>query len=243
MFISFIIPAYNEEALIGETVERLKLSARDCMNEDEFEIIVVDDDSSDRTASIARECGARVVPVKRRQIAAVRNAGAAEAKGDVYIFVDADTLVPVATLQAAIGALQNGAIGGGAAVRFDDKVSRTAQALGAFVIENFILCRTAAGCFVYCRREAFEAVGGFDERFYASEEVWISKALKQHGKFVMVREPVITSGRKIRMHGLLGLLWTSLRILSQGMGAVQRREGLEVWYDGRREGQRKRSEK
>ena len=51
----------------------------------------------------------------------------------------------------------------------------------------------------------------------------------------MVREPVITSGRKIRMHGLLGLLWTSVRIVSQGMGAVQRRAGLDVWYDGRRE--------
>ena len=235
MFISFIIPAYNEEALIGETIERLALSARDCMNEDEFEIIVVDDDSSDDTARVARECGARVVPVKKRQIAAVRNAGAAEARGDVFIFVDADTLVPQPTLRAAIDALHGGAIGGGAAVRFDDDVSGIAQALGTFVVQIFILCRTAAGCFVYCRREAFEAVGGFDERFYASEELWISKALKTQGRFVMVREPVITSGRKIRMHGLLGLLWMSLRIVSQGMGAVQRREGLEVWYDGRRE--------
>lgn len=233
--ISFIIPAYNEEALIGHTIDRLRLSAHDCMGDQPHEIIVVDDASTDGTAEVARRGGARVVSVNKRQIAAVRNAGAREARGDILFFVDADTLVPEATLASALEALRGGAIGGGAAVRFDEGVGVLANAITEMLVQSFIVMRMAAGCFIFCTRRAFEAVGGFDERYFASEEVWISRALKRHGRFVMVREPVITSGRKIRMHGLARLLWRSLGIVARGPRAVQRRQGLELWYDGRRE--------
>src|ERR1051325_7786463 len=70
---SFIIPAYNEEALIGRTLDVLRESAAQLQGG--FEIIVANDDSSDRTPEIAREKGAKVIDVKKRQIAAVRNAG------------------------------------------------------------------------------------------------------------------------------------------------------------------------
>src|SRR5687767_8100970 len=111
--ISFIIPAYNEEALLARTLETLKESARSALDGLDHEIIVVDDASTDRTAQIAREAGARVITVEHRQIAATRNAGARSAQGDVFIFVDADTLVPASTLRAALEALRHGAIGGG----------------------------------------------------------------------------------------------------------------------------------
>jgi glycosyltransferase involved in cell wall biosynthesis len=235
LMISFIIPAYNEESLIGQTIDRLQLSANDSLGGQAHEIIVVDDASTDDTAAIAREHGARVITVHRRQIAAARNAGAREARGDVFIFVDADTLVPEATLGAALEELRAGAVAGGAAVRFDDQVSIAANVLAEILVQAFIVLRTAAGCFIFCTRQAFEAAGGFDERFFASEEIWISKALKRQGRFAMVREPVVTSGRKIRMHGLAGILWRSLRVGIRGPKGVQRREGLELWYDGRRE--------
>ena len=70
--ISFIIPAYNEEAVLGATLDSI-LSAVEAAHMP-FEIIVVDDASTDRTAEIARSKGARVVRVHKRQIAAVRNA-------------------------------------------------------------------------------------------------------------------------------------------------------------------------
>jgi len=235
MNISFIIPAFNEEKLIAQTIDAIAAAARECGSDiAAHEILVVNDASTDRTAEIARQHAARVIDVHKRHIAAVRNAGARAAVGDVFIFVDADTLVPAETLRRAIKALQTGAIGGGAAVQFDD-VSLPARIVGRALIEVFCLLRLAAGCFIFCRREAFEAVGGFDERFFASEEVWISRALRHHGRFVMVRHPVITSGRKLRHYGLARLLWKMFTLGVRGPKAVQKREGLEIWYEARRE--------
>jgi glycosyltransferase involved in cell wall biosynthesis len=233
--ISFIIPAYNEEALIGRTVATLRASATLALDGRPFEIIVVDDASSDRTGAIAREHGARVVDVEKRQIAAVRNAGAKAAHGEVLIFVDADTLVPAEAVRGAMNALRTGAVAGGSDVRFDHGISLMTRAFTFLLITSFMLTRTAAGCFIFAQREAFESAGGFDERFFAGEEVLMSQALKRQGRFEMVKHAVTTSGRKVRMHGLLNLLSRSMRIVWEGPQAVQRREGLDLWYDGRRE--------
>ena len=91
MSISFIIPAYDEERLLGRTLQAIDRAAQGLG--EPIEVIVVDDGSTDRTAAIARENGARVVSVRCRQIAATRNAGAREANADLLVFVDADTLV------------------------------------------------------------------------------------------------------------------------------------------------------
>ena len=64
------------------------------------------------------------------------------------------------------------------------------------------LAGLASGSFLFCTRSAFEVVGGFDERRYASEEVWLSLALRKQGRFVILREHVITSGRKLRGYSL-----------------------------------------
>lgn len=233
--ISFILPAYNEEKLIGQTLATLRASAAQTLGARPFEIIVANDASTDRTAEIAREAGARVVDVRKRQIAAVRNAGAREAKGDVFIFVDADTLVPPEVLAAALEALDGGAVGGGSEVWMDGKL----PFFGKLFVKAFIVVwrpmKLAAGCFIFARRADFEAVGGFDERYFASEEIWLSKALKERGKFVIVRERVVTSGRKLRMHSTSHLAKLAIQLLWKRDRAWMRREGLDMWYDGRRE--------
>jgi glycosyltransferase involved in cell wall biosynthesis len=235
MLISFIIPAWNEETLIGQTIDALHAAASGigCA----YEILVVDDASTDRTARIATERGARVVPVRKRQIAAVRNAGAREAKGDVLIFVDADTLVPEPTLFDAIRALEQGAVGGGAQVRMAEEIPLMARLyLWAFLL-IWTPLQYAAGCYIFVRRQDFEQIGGFDEAFFAGEEVWLSKALKARGRFVILRKPVWTSGRKMRMHTPAQLWAIAIRLLWKGPTAWKKREGLELWYDGRREGE------
>jgi len=236
MSISFIIPAYNEEALIARTVDAIMHASRTVAHDRDVEVIVVDDASNDRTAEIAREHGAQVVAVHKRQIAAVRNAGAKAARGDVFIFVDADTVVPPETLQAALQSIESGFVGGGAAVGFDGQVPLLARFILLWTNPLFRVLRYAAGCFIYCRRDAFEAAGGFDERYFASEEIWLSKALKAQGRCRTLKQSVTTSGRKLRQHTTSGLLWFLIRLAWRGPAAVQRREGLELWYDGRREG-------
>ena len=89
--ISFIIPAHNEERLIGHTLNALEDAARAVGHS--FEVVVVDDASSDHTAAIAHAHGARVIAVSHRQIAATRNAGARQASGEMFVFLDADTVL------------------------------------------------------------------------------------------------------------------------------------------------------
>ena len=231
--ISFIVPAYNEEALIGRTLEAIDQAGR-CAGEP-YEIVVADDASSDRTAEIAESHGARVVNVNLRQIAGTRNAGAREATGDKLIFVDADTVVSNKVVHAAIDEMRRGAAGGGCAVDFDGKLPRYAELMFPVMVRIFRATGFACGCFVFCTRRAFDATGGFDETLFASEEIAMSRALKRQGRFVVLRESVTSSGRKLRMYSGREVLRLFGCILLAGPKGLKRRDGLDVWYGGRRE--------
>ncbi|GMU65801.1 MAG: glycosyl transferase [Acidobacteriota bacterium] len=231
--ISFVVPAWNEEVRLPATLASLRL-AGECSGR-RFEIVVGDDGSTDRTAEIARSAGARVVPVAHRQIAATRNSGARAAAGELLFFVDADTLVPAEVVRAALAALDGGAVGGGAAVAFDTAAPLWGRVSLALVVRSFRLARLAAGCFVFCRRTDFEAVGGFDEALYASEEIALSRALGRRGRFVVLRQAVVTSGRKFRSHPGLFHLRTFVGLMLAPRRGVRSRRRLGLWYDGARE--------
>ena len=230
--LSFIIPAHNEADHLPVTLPALRTAAEELGRP--YEIIVVDDDSTDATPGIAAATGAQVLHVKLRHIAAVRNAGAAAAHGRYLIFVDADTTVPPGTLRAAWNALQQGAAAGGAYVDFDEALGPPWRfMLGLW---NFIsrTQRWAAGCFIFTRREAFDAAGGFDERFFAAEEIVLSERLKKQGPFTILREPVLTSARKSHSTEITQHLRVMLRTIATGGRAIQRREGLDIWYGSQR---------
>lgn len=232
--ISFIVPAYNESFEIGRTLESIFVAARAIGRP--FEVIVVNDASTDRTADIARAAGTRVIDVQLRKISAVRNVGAREAKGEVLFFIDADTRITEAVLRAALKALDNGAAGGGAFVKFEGQVNwSTRTALFIFGVFYSLLFKWAAGCFIFARKTIFQAADGFDESLYASEEIFLSIALKRQGKFVVVREDVFTSGRKLRMHSVWQIVPFTLRFLIRGPSMLRERDGLGWWYDGKRE--------
>ncbi len=230
--ISFVVPAHDEAQLLRRTLQALR-SAADSVGV-AYDITVVDDASTDATADIAREEGARVVPVQHRQIARARNAGARATTGALIVFVDADTIVPTAVLRGAVAAWKDGAVGGGAPFQFDGELApfaRAMRALAHWTMRNF---RMAAGCFVFCSRADFEAVGGFDERLFALEEIALSRALRVRGRFVVLPLAVETSGRKLRTQSgrkLLGLLWSFAR---RGPAMFRDRDSLGLWYGPRR---------
>jgi glycosyltransferase involved in cell wall biosynthesis len=232
LLVSFIVPAWNEEAVLGGTLDALSAAASRL--DVPFEIIVVDDASSDRTAEIAREKHVKVVATSHRQIAATRNTGARAARGDLLVFVDADTLVNPDVLRAALGAARERAVGGGCAVLFDKPVPLYATLLVPILNRLYRAAGLAAGCFVFCTRSAFEAVGGFDEGLYASEECTLSWALKRQGRFVLLRETVVTSSRKLRTHSGWEILGMFVRLALRGRHSVRDRKDKEIWYGPRR---------
>jgi len=229
--ISFIVPAHNEEAWVGRCVAALNHSG--AAVGEPYEVIVVDDASTDATGRVAADAGAHVIRVEHRQIAATRNAGARVARGIYFFFVDADTLANPAAVRAALAALRGGAVGGGGMVRFDGWVPLWARVLYPAYSVTARLIKLVGGCFLFCTREAFEAAGGFPEQFYASEEVHLSAELKKRGRFVIPGPTVVTSARKLRTIPALDLLRMLQRLFVHGNRIFHQREGLEFWYGPR----------
>jgi glycosyltransferase involved in cell wall biosynthesis len=230
--ISFVVPAFNEDAVLGRTVAALCDASRTLG--EPFEVVVADDASTDRTAEVARGAGARVVPVNYRQIAATRNAGARAAGGEFLVFVDADTVANPAVVAAAVQAMRAGAVGGGCAFRFDRPLPLYGRVMEALAVPLYRALGLASGCFLFCTRAAFLAVGGFDERLFGAEEAAMSRALARRGRFVVLRESVTTSGRKLRAHSAREICGLLAHLAVGGPQALRRREGLGVWYGDRR---------
>lgn len=198
---SVIIPAYNEEKYLPRTLQNLQ----DIMATIDLpgEIIVTDNNSSDGTSEIAKTYGAYLVFEAINQISRARNAGTRIAKSDILIFLDADTCIPEGLLRTALQNLKEGRCGGGTTITFDRPTGPFSKIiLGAWTAISLYF-QLAAGSFIYCRRDAFEDIGGFSEKLYAAEEIRFSSDLKKWGKkhnrsFEMITDyPVITSARKL----------------------------------------------
>ena len=230
--ISFIVPAFNEERVLPDTLTAIRAAASRL--DEPSELIVVDDGSTDGTAAVARVHDARVITVHLRHIAATRNAGARAARGEWLIFVDADTIVTPAVVAAAVAALHSGAVAGGCRLRFDGRLPLYGRILIRAALPLYRRLRLAAGCFIFSTRAAFDAVGGFDETLFAAEEVVLSRALQRQGRFVILREHVVTSGRKLRSHSAREILGGLLSVAVGGRAGLSSRDRLGIWYGERR---------
>lgn len=228
MKISFIIPAHNEEAFVGRCIVAVQTAMKAVRNE--FEIIVVDDASSDTTAFVAEAQQARVIRVAHNQISATRNAGARAAIGDLLFFVDADTLVGERTVQSALELLHDGAIGGGCVPRYDGTLPLWFKAVNPVFILVVRILRQPGGSCLFCTKQAFDSTGGFSEAHFAAEDAVFVSALKRTGRFAVIREPVVTSGRNFRAHSFWTYLRLVLRLLFRGSDGFRNRRGLDMWY-------------
>jgi len=230
--VSFVIPAWNEEAQLPSTLDAVHGAGRAASLS--FEVLVADDASTDGTADVARAHGAIVVPCNNRQIAATRNAGARASTGEILIFVDADTRPRPETVRGVVDAISNGATYGGADVEWDCKLSLISRVLLRSTLNFYRRAKLASGAFLFCTRDAFNQTGGFDESLFAAEEYYFSRALGRIGRHAWVKHRVVTSGRKLRTYSDWELLRETLRLMLRGKKGLRTRAGLDLWYGHRR---------
>lgn len=242
MRISIVLPAFNEEKLIGATLQAVH-AAREAFTPLgwESEVVVCDNNSTDRTGELARAAGAKVVFEPVNQIARARNAGAAAATGDWLIFVDADSHASRELFTDVAEVIRDGRhLAGGCTVRLDYAPWWMAAFLHGWTAVS--LCAGwAAGSFIFVKTEAFRAVGGFNQALYASEEIDLSQRLNRLARQrrlprlrILTRHPLLTSGRKARLY----TPWEGLRFMLKTAFSfgrtLNRRDACPIWYDGRR---------
>lgn len=241
MEVSVVVPAYNEETLLGACLSSVR-AAFAALGETGYEIVVSDNNSTDRTAAVAAAAGARVVFEPLRLIGMARNAGAARACGEWLLFVDADSELSPDTLAEALALMRSGrCVGGGALIGFDAPAPPAwGRVLTAFWNLLSRSLRLAAGSFLFCRREAFLAAGGFSPQFYAGEELLLSRSLRRWGLAkglsfeIITTSPHVSSGRKFRLYGTVELLGMALGFALRPLRAVKDPGRLGIFYDGRR---------
>jgi len=236
--LSVIVPAWNEEKYIARAIESLKRAATVYERERgaTAEIIVVDNNSTDRTAAIARECGARVVFEPVNNIGKARNSGAKAARGKYLAFCDADNQVTENLLVLIHDHLENPKIVGGGT--WIEPERRNLKISFFYFIWHLYVAFSRVGVgMMHCRKADFESLGGFDESIYAAEDVQLAYDLKRIGKprgqkFELVRDGwIITSTRKIDQTPL----WVMLKkLVGFGFGLqkkIRSKTYCEHWYD------------
>ena len=236
MKVSVVVPAFNEEALLAGSLAAIREAMRAF---EEAELIVCDNNSTDRTSEIARAAGATVVFEPVNQIARARNTGAAAASGDWLLFVDADSYPTVDLLEEAKAAMASGCLAGGATVAFEsaDRTIRLWIAAWNFLSRR---ARWAAGSFIFCEAAAFRRLGGFSQDLFAGEEIDLFRRLKRLAReqrreiVILHRHPLRTSDRKVHLYTKREHLVFILKTLLLGGRNLRSRESCHAWYDGRR---------
>lgn len=233
--ISIVIPAYNEAAHLPSTIAGVHRAFETASPGTPFEIVVCNNNSTDDTGTIAASLGARVAFEPHNQISRARNTGAREARGEWLVFLDADSTLPASLLREMLEGISSGRChGGGAPVRFDTARLRWGPSLvvGTWNIVSRV-SKLAAGSFIFCRRADWDTIGGFDETFYAGEELNFSTKLKkelarQGRNFAILSTPVPTSARKLEWN----TDWQLLKLIPLALrpGAWKNREACAFWY-------------
>jgi glycosyltransferase involved in cell wall biosynthesis len=204
MQFSVVVPAHNEELLLPNALKSIDVAADQV--ERDVEVIVVANRCTDATVDIASAAGALVVEDDSRNIAAVRNAGAAVATGDVLMTVDADCMMSPLTFCEIERLLGTGRFVGGGTKVLPERRSAGIRATYALMEVVAFLTRLGGGLF-WCPRSDFEALTGFNESLLLAEDLDFARRLRAHGKrtsrrFTIMRAaPIVASCRKFNRFG------------------------------------------
>ena len=241
MHLSIIIPAFNEERLIERCLQSIATSlVANLTSGFTSEIIVVDNNSTDNTATLARQTGALVVFEPINQIGRARNTGAALATGDWLLFLDADSVLNPGLLADILRAIESGtSVGCGCTLRMQG-IPWWANSILQLWMGASMLFRWASGALLVCRSDAFRDVGGFTQEIYVAEEIRLSKQLKRWGRqrglhfTILTQHPLETSARKVALYSAKEIAGQILRVILHPRRTLQDKKHLSVWYDGRR---------
>jgi len=241
MRISVVMPAFNEERLIGESLRHVTVAMTAFSRRDwQSELIVCDNNSKDRTAELARAAGATVVFEPVNHIARARNRGAAAATGDWLIFVDADSHPSAELFDDVAVQIQSGhCLAGGCTINLEGDYP-SGKVITRLWNSVSRALHWAAGSFIFCETVAFRKVGGFNLELFASEEIDLSKRLKKLARaerkkiVILHRHPIVTSARKLRLYTAREHFAFLAKTILCGGKTLNNREACHTWYDGRR---------
>jgi glycosyltransferase involved in cell wall biosynthesis len=231
---SVIVPARNEEAFIGKCLASIEAAAAP-FPPGAVEKVVVLNRCTDGTETIARSFGAIITREEGKNLSRIRNKGVESSTGEIVVTLDADSVVSPTTLQEIERALATGRYVGGGVWITPERLSLGIALTGLLVLLVLARQGTFVGLF-FCRREDFDAIGGFDESFVSIEDIDFAKRLKRHGRTLgkryanLTRARITTSCRKFDRFGD----WYFIRNprLSRSLFTGQHREHADkVWYD------------
>jgi hypothetical protein len=202
--ISVITPAHNEARLIAGCLASVQAASR--RTAEAAEHIVVLNRCTDDTGKIAEDYGARVITEDSRNIARVRNRGAAAARGRTIVTIDADSRMTPNMLAEVLRMLATGAyVGGG--VRIVPERLSIGLVCSLMVVAPFVWRYGVSAGMFWCLRRDFVAIGGFDEDLVCLEDIDFGRRLKRHGRSLgkrygtVRRAQVVTSCRKFDQFG------------------------------------------
>ncbi len=241
--ISVVIPAYNEEKYLPDTIKSVREAQarfiQSIIPPPPTEIVVVNNASNDKTAIVASQLGARVIDHEVRNISSVRNAGIQAAQYSIIVMIDADSFLQANALTEVYKLMQKGqTIGGG----FNVKIITKKRSLRIAAAVYQIVVRTLAGisgAMFFFDRDSALAIGGFREDRLVAEDSAFSMDLRAYGKahgrkrFAYLGHVKVGTLDRKDTDVLTILRWVS-QAIQAFLGRKQKIEDLSYWYNPKR---------
>ena len=209
MKISIIIPTLNEAKYVRSTILHTMTQAASREN---LEILVIDAGSIDQTLDTISDLDVRTFVNSSFKLKKYKslNFGLAQAKGEVVLFLDADTLLPKHFDTLVLEKMKKSSVGGAFEMRFVDPDLKLLL-LSLFNSLRYNIWKTCYGDqAIFCKTSKALEVGGFEEMLM--EAAHFCKALKKQGRFRIIRRPVRTSPRRFKDGGFWSVFWCDVKM-------------------------------